>query len=87
VRKHANVNQATIRLEREANHICIRIEDEGQGFDAACYKKENTSSFGMQIMQERIEKIGGRLDIESNPDQGTRVTLYYRVKPAKKASK
>lgn len=81
VRKHARVNKATIRLGREENHIRISIEDQGQGFEDAQSKKENGSSFGMEIMQERMEKIGGRLEIDSTPSHGTRVTLHYEAEP------
>ncbi|MDX1488256.1 MAG: histidine kinase, partial [Acidiferrobacterales bacterium] len=77
IRKHAQVNTATIRLGRTNGTLRISIEDTGQGFDPA-QSQEKSSSFGLQIMRERIESIGGSLEIETFPGQGTRVTLYYK---------
>ena len=78
IRKHAQVNEAIIHLSREGEQVRISIEDQGQGFDLNQIKGEGVSHFGLQIIQERIEKVGGSLEIESAPGQGTRVTLYYR---------
>jgi PAS domain S-box-containing protein len=77
VRKHARVNTATIRLGQENGAIRISIEDEGQGFDPA-QSPENRSSFGLLIMRERVESVGGSLEIESVPGRGTRVMLRFR---------
>jgi PAS domain S-box-containing protein len=74
VRKHAQIDQAFLRLSRAGDQIRISVEDKGQGFDPT---HEKASSFGLKIMRERIESIGGRLEIESLPGQGTRVTLLY----------
>lgn len=79
IRKHAQVDEAVIFLSHTDNHIQIRIEDQGRGFEVNPTPTQSTSSFGLQIMQERIEKVGGRLEIESEPGQGTRVTLHYRL--------
>lgn len=77
VRKHASVNQALLRLEQEADHLRISIEDQGRGFDLARTLANNVVSYGLQIMQERIESAGGRLEISTAPGQGTRVSLSY----------
>ena len=77
IRKHAHVNTAVIYLGQENGHIRIRIEDHGQGFDLAKIK-EKTSSFGLQIMRERVESVGGSLEIDTAPGQGTRIILRYK---------
>jgi signal transduction histidine kinase len=77
IRKHAQVNTAFIYLGQEDGYIRIRIEDHGQGFDPAKIK-EKTSSFGLQIMRERVEGVGGNLEIDTAPDQGTRIILRYK---------
>ncbi|HRV94061.1 MAG TPA: GAF domain-containing protein, partial [Anaerolineae bacterium] len=77
IRKHAQVDEAVIFLSHIDNHIQIRIEDQGRGFDVNPSPTQSASSFGLQIMQERIEKVGGRLEIESEPGEGTRITLHY----------
>lgn len=77
IRKHAQVNQAVIRLGEESGQIRISIEDEGRGFDPAKIK-EKTASFGLQIMRERVESVGGSLEIKTVPNQGTRIILRYQ---------
>ncbi|HMQ54263.1 MAG TPA: PAS domain S-box protein, partial [Anaerolineae bacterium] len=75
IRKHARVNTATIRLAEDKGAIRISIEDEGQGFDLVQSQGQN-SSFGLLIMRERVESVGGSLKIETSPGQGTRVIVY-----------
>lgn len=77
VRKHAQVDQARVRLGQAANDWCISVEDEGRGFDMSRIGGERSASYGLRIMRERVEGAGGRLQIESHPGQGTRVTLLY----------
>jgi signal transduction histidine kinase len=77
VRKHARINQATIRLSETNNHLYITVEDKGQGFDLAAIKGAGTSSFGLQIMQERVRRVGGALEIKTAPGQGTQIILRY----------
>jgi signal transduction histidine kinase/HAMP domain-containing protein len=76
IRKHAKVNQAIIRLSRADHQVRISIEDQGYGFDLA-QVREKTTSFGLQIMRERVESVGGNLEIDTAPGAGTRVILYY----------
>jgi signal transduction histidine kinase len=77
VRKHTRVNTAVIRLSRENGQLCLRIEDQGQGFDPARLK-DKTSNFGFQFMRERVESVGGRLEIHSSLGQGTQVVVFIQ---------
>jgi signal transduction histidine kinase len=77
VRKHAHVNKVVIRLGQEEGAIRISIEDQGQGFDLDQIK-EKRASFGLQMMQERVESVGGSMEVETAPGQGTQVVLRYR---------
>ena len=77
VRKHAQVDQARVRLGQAANDWCISVEDEGRGFELSDISVEKAASYGINIMRERVEGVGGRLEIESTPGRGTRVILLY----------
>lgn len=77
IRKHAGVNRAVIRLGHENGQPCISIEDQGKGFNLA-EAGGKASSFGLKIMRDRIESVGGHLEVESAPDHGTRVTLRFQ---------
>lgn len=79
IRKHARVNTATIRLGRTDGALCISIEDAGQGFDLA-QSRSKSSSFGLQIMRERVESVGGHLEVDTAPGQGTRIVLRYGMR-------
>jgi signal transduction histidine kinase len=78
VRKHAQTDQATIRLSQQEDHIRISIEDQGEGFNLE-EMLEKGNSFGLKIIQERAERIGSSLKINSIPGEGTTIILYYSL--------
>src|SRR4029078_7021498 len=49
--------------------ITIEVSDEGDGFDT----RDATRGFGLVGMRERVELVGGPLEIESAPGTGTRI--------------
>jgi PAS domain S-box-containing protein len=72
--KHAAVNQAVVKIAVSADrHLQIRVEDQGRGFDPATIS--GVDQFGLYSLKERIEAIGGRLDLLSAKGQGTTATL------------
>jgi signal transduction histidine kinase len=75
VLKHANATQLEISLQGENGSVRLRVEDDGRGFDPNAASQKETPSWGLRIMRERIESIGGNVQIESKPGQGTRVTF------------
>lgn len=76
IRKHAGVNTATLRLGRANGALMISIEDAGRGFDPDQGQGQDVG-FGLQIMRERVESVGGRLAIDSAPGRGARIVLIY----------
>jgi signal transduction histidine kinase len=78
VRKHARANEARIRIASGPHEIGITIEDKGRGFDPAILS-DDTSRFGVRTMRERVERVGGRFQIESSPGSGTTVRIYLPV--------
>lgn len=77
VARHAQANQVQVRLQRQEAMIMICIEDDGQGFDVAkvIASKAAVKGMGLLGMRERITLLGGRLDIQSQPGQGTRLRV------------
>jgi signal transduction histidine kinase len=77
VRRHACAHRVWIQFWQEQGEINMSIEDDGSGFDVNEIATRNHSkqSFGLQIMQERIQQINGKLKIESEPGKGTKVLL------------
>ncbi|HJR80849.1 MAG TPA: MEDS domain-containing protein [Anaerolineales bacterium] len=75
VLKHADATQLEISLERENGRVRLSVEDNGQGFEPSATSQKEMPSWGLKIMRERIESIGGTVEIESEPGKGTRVTF------------
>lgn len=79
IRKHANANTVRILLSLRADGTYVLlIEDDGLGFSNRQTKGMPGEHLGLSIMQERATKLGGQLNIESEPGEGTRVELSYK---------
>ena len=73
--KHARARSATIFLECTVDRVCLDIEDDGRGFDPTAIGPEH---LGLGIMQERADTIGAQLEIQTSPEDGTRVRVVWR---------
>jgi nitrate/nitrite-specific signal transduction histidine kinase len=71
VRKHAAASHAYVRVQRDGAWLRVTIEDDGVGWDPASSPGE--MHFGVQMMRERAESLGGRLAIDTAPGGGARV--------------
>jgi signal transduction histidine kinase len=78
VAKHACANQVCVALRHDAETVSLSVEDDGRGFDNQARLSVSGWPMGIGLlgMQERIESLGGRLEIESRPGQGTRLMAY-----------
>jgi CheY-like chemotaxis protein len=72
--KHAGVKSARVVLSIQGPSIAVRVSDEGRGF-APALLGHSKGGLGLLSLRERASYIGGRLDIESAPGHGTRLTL------------
>jgi two-component system NarL family sensor kinase len=57
----------------------LRVEDDGQGFDAKLIDAPNQRGIGLRNMRERIEDLGGEFSLESRPG---RTELAFFLKAA-----
>jgi signal transduction histidine kinase/PAS domain-containing protein len=69
--RHARSNIVRVHLNYTPQQLQIAIEDDGCGFETTRPPK----GFGLSGMQQRADIIGARLQIQSQPDQGTQITL------------
>lgn len=77
VLRHANATQASVEAVCEAGGVVtVVIDDDGKGIGE---EGEMLRHYGLPIMQERAEWLGGTLSIEESPSGGTRVTLRFSV--------
>jgi signal transduction histidine kinase len=72
--KHARASQVDVGLHCTPNldSITLTIQDDGRGFDPDDVSPEH---MGLNIMRERAEAVGARLEIASQVGQGTRLTV------------
>ena len=74
--KHAQAGSVRIRIAVIDGMVRLVITDDGIGFDPSRVPKaEERGGWGLMTMTERTEAIGGRILIESEIGQGTRVTV------------
>lgn len=75
--KHARTNLATITIDREADLIITKVNDNGIGFDPAAkfVPKSDSMGFGMFNIRQKIEHIGGSIQFDSESGSGTLVTV------------
>jgi PAS domain S-box-containing protein len=86
VAKHAQARKVIVSTRRKGNEVQVTVEDDGVGFDASkviSYEHE-TGGFGLFSIRERLGYIGGRVDIDSKPGHGTRVTLSAHIDQERK---
>ena len=77
IRKHAKARNVRILLSAEP-HCQLLIEDDGVGFKKDQFDAEIMgNNIGMNIMQERATRIGAQIEIESEANEGTRVTVTF----------
>jgi signal transduction histidine kinase/ligand-binding sensor domain-containing protein len=70
--KHAQAHRVTVTLHQNRHSVIMEIVDDGVGFDPM-----TTQEYGLGLpgMEERVTKMGGKLDIDSRPGQGTHVRV------------
>jgi signal transduction histidine kinase len=75
VRKHAEARSVRVAMRRNGDSVVTTVSDDGRGFDTLHPPRTGLPRFGLSIMRERAESVGGELHIESAPDSGTCVTI------------
>lgn len=77
--RHAGASAVRVELGREGAEAFARVTDDGIGFDAA---RAPTEGVGLRGMVERLELLGGRLDVEAAPGRGTALTAWVPLEAA-----
>lgn len=69
IARYANAKQVGINIIQEPNMLIVIIEDDGKGFESS----QMTTGFGLTGMRERLEGLGGELELDSAIGSGTRL--------------
>lgn len=75
IRRHAQASKVDVSIIKNNNQIDMHIKDNGQGFDHD--QTRGDQHFGLEIMQARAERSGGRLEIISSPGSGTEIKASF----------
>ncbi len=74
VRKHARARHVRVELHVQAHGVDLLVEDDGQGFSLESVSGQD--HFGLRIMRERAERLGGTFHITSAPGKGTQIRVH-----------
>ena len=74
---HSGGNLARVLVRCEAASVRVLVEDDGEGFSLPPCDSAPGEHIGLSVMRERARWLGGSLDIESDPGEGTRVSLAF----------
>jgi two-component system sensor histidine kinase DegS len=70
---YGQANQIKIQLDMFETDVRVSVEDNGRGFDTDSQEQEK--GLGLKVIQERIEMLGGKFELESQIGGGTRVSF------------
>ena len=76
VLKHAEASKVRAEIKAEESGLVMRVSDNGSGFS-----KEKVNGFGLKGISERVDKLSGQVEIESNSASGSNFTI---IVPAEK---
>jgi signal transduction histidine kinase len=71
---HSGATQIQVKLGEEKGQLVLQVWDNGCGFNPQAVP---AGHLGLNIMEERAEEIGARLEIQSEPGQGTNVRIAW----------
>ena len=79
--KHSQASAARLEIRRTEGLVTITVTDDGCGFDwnAQTAEEMNRSGFGLIGMTDRLRLMGGRLDFQSAPGEGTRLRFDIAI--------
>jgi ligand-binding sensor domain-containing protein/signal transduction histidine kinase len=80
--KHSGATEVQVQIEFAAGAFRVSVHDNGSGFDAAACLARGR---GLENMRSRLELLGGRLDLESQPGNGATIRMEFN--PAQASQK
>ncbi len=79
--RHGHASKIKAHLGRDAQRVCLSVEDNGQGFDpqVVIFNHARPPGIGLIGMQERLKMVGGWVEIDSQPGRGTRLVAHVET--------
>jgi signal transduction histidine kinase len=74
VAKHAKATRVGLTLSYMEDQVTLDVRDDGVGFDpSAPPAADGPGGFGLRAMRQRLDRVAGQLEIESEPGRGTAI--------------
>jgi signal transduction histidine kinase len=74
--KHGSARNVLVAVEERNGNLLVRVRDDGNGFDTRTLGFPGESGgFGLFSLRERLAVFDGSMKIDSNPGEGTEVTI------------
>lgn len=84
VRKHAEARKASVALTAmKPDQLRVVIADDGQGYTPGSPSNGKARPLGLTSMRERVEALGGTIQVNSQPGSGTQVTVTIPIPPTR----
>ncbi len=77
IRKHSQAEVVRVLLSFRDGEFIVLIEDDGIGFEEDSVVSKGGQHLGLNILRDRASEINARIDIESEPGDGTRIHLQF----------
>jgi signal transduction histidine kinase len=72
--KHSRASRVGLTLSYSDDLVLLDIRDDGVGFTPGDLGRGNGNGFGLEAMRQRVRRVAGTLEIESNPGEGTAIS-------------
>ncbi|WP_275292830.1 sensor histidine kinase [Amycolatopsis sp. La24] len=84
VAKHARAKRVGLTLSYMPDLVTLDVRDDGVGFEPNAKRANGSTNggFGLSGMRQRVQRLAGRLDIESEPGRGTAISATVPAIPA-----
>ena len=81
IKQHAGAGMVAVRLVASFPSIILRIDDNGKGFqvEPSLVRAASERRMGLSNIQERVRLLNGRLRIQSNPGNGTKLIVEIPI--------
>jgi ligand-binding sensor domain-containing protein/two-component sensor histidine kinase len=79
--RHARPSTITMDLRRDRNSLRLRVADDGRGLHPEAIEPNRAAHWGMAIMEERAQQIGGSLTVATTPGGGTTIEVVAPLSP------
>lgn len=82
VREHAAATRVAVTLTFHRDELILDVRDDGRGFDPLKVRPQGARGRGLAGIRERVQALGGTVDVDTAPGEGTTLTVHFPLAPA-----